>query len=1410
MRSLNELALRNLDQSRTRTLLTALSVSIGVATITATGVFESGIKATWGGGEGIAGFIVNITGILFTGVGGMILLAAGFLIFNAFAMTVTQRQKQIGMLRALGMTRKMVMRLILLEALATGGIGTLIGLLLGQPFGQGILSSMGQFGFEAGRGSLRLQDILLAIFLGMGITLFASLVPARRAASVSPMTALKETDDAKPAVKVEFKSPRILAGFIIGILLWSWMLIVPPGKWSGYYPPMDMVLMQVAGITWLLSVILLAPYLFQKAADWVKPLLWKFGGISGRLAADNLQRNPARLTLTALSFAIGISVLIGAAGLVSLQNDVLLGETSKRALQEAGWYVYAFDRSSGVAQLSSFGNTSASGLDPAVIEAAQEIVGERAEVGTIHMVNAAEISSPTMGFPSFLINESEVNRFRRPEVFNLLEGDRDEMIRLLLQPGCAFTTSPAVASKFKVKQGDMLLVTGINGKVDCIVAGVGSYGITPVSWLSPGSRDFFAPQGRTPDTFAIHPSPNTDRAALEEEIFKLEERFPDQAFVSTADQEVRAVTDTSDQLMVIFNGMLLLAIVGAAFGMLNTVMVSILERQKEIGLLRAVGSRRGQIMNMLILESVLTGIFGVLVGALMGFGWAAICAFTMGGIAWSLPDLNLYAAAWAVLTPAFRNGWWAFIAAPLMAGLIAYPVARSAVRGSAVESLQPERRESQARHADGIFARGSLRVRFALGTGLLLSIILISLISAVTYHTKMRIEEQLLDGMKQMVQWNAGMLELTLPAEATNLDLDSVRGTDTPFNFDADMLLRFEALIDEMTQNGLSDFSVTDKDNIVIISLDEKNVGDLLPALETTSAEAHATNENGKWRMVATAPVRSDTGIVGSVRLTANPAALKEMLDGLRNSLLLLGLGIVLLGVLVSMALVTPLSKASHQIAAHAAEVRQGKYTVFENKKNPSTDKFSISTKLTLALTGFVIALVLILKLIAIPIEQRYVESITRDSMVSSAEWMGRAISTSLDEEFLNSMESSADFDFSEMDFEKLPMLDIAKVQELTNVRTNDLAYIALVNTDGEVALSDQLALIGEKTDVPSGTTIQDGTWRNASILILSTPIRKGEDGEQVGTLVIGAKRERIDAFIAESRSLFNLIGIIAMLAGILLAQAIGGAVSAPVRTLASGTRRIADGDLSIRFDVNSKDELAILANAYNQMVIGLQEREWLRDMFGRFVSQEVAEAIRTGQVKLEGENRVVSVLFCDIRDFTSRSEQHTPAEMVALLNEYLPVVVDAAQTHGGTVNKFGGDSTLVIYGAPRKMEESAYGAVQTALDLHDGLKRLNEHLTSRGEMPIRIGVGINTGMVLAGAVGPRERQEYTVIGDTVNLASRIEALNKQYPEYDILISEWTCEALGAHRSEFQLTSLGKVPIRGKTDGVQIWAVTRL
>jgi adenylate cyclase len=369
------------------------------------------------------------------------------------------------------------------------------------------------------------------------------------------------------------------------------------------------------------------------------------------------------------------------------------------------------------------------------------------------------------------------------------------------------------------------------------------------------------------------------------------------------------------------------------------------------------------------------------------------------------------------------------------------------------------------------------------------------------------------------------------------------------------------------------------------------------------------------------------------------------------------------------------------------------------------------------------------------------------------------------------------------------------------------VAYVALVDGDGVIQISDQLSLVGENAPLPAEAQIEEDTWRDEAIWVLSTPLRQGRGGEQIGALRFGLRRETVETFLTETRNLFRLTGVIAALASVLLAQAVGGAVTAPVRQLASGVRRVGAGDLDVRFRVRTRDELATLARAFNEMTEGLREREWLRDMFGRFVSREVAEAIRTGQVRLGGENRVVSVLFCDIRDFTRRSSAHTPEQMVALLNEYLPVVVQAAQHHAGTVNKFGGDSTLIIYGAPRKLQESAYRAVLTALEIRASLQALNARLAMQGQEPIRIGVGINTGVVLAGAVGPEARQEYTVIGDTVNLASRIEALNKEYPENDILISGWTYDALGTRRREFQFADLGEIPIRGKQEPVKVWAV---
>jgi len=309
-----------------------------------------------------------------------------------------------------------------------------------------------------------------------------------------------------------------------------------------------------------------------------------------------------------------------------------------------------------------------------------------------------------------------------------------------------------------------------------------------------------------------------------------------------------------------------------------------------------------------------------------------------------------------------------------------------------------------------------------------------------------------------------------------------------------------------------------------------------------------------------------------------------------------------------------------------------------------------------------------------------------------------------------------------------------------------------------------------------------------------------------IGAVVTGLSTQPLDQKINTITFQGILLALIILVVGGLLTVFLARQITNPLTELAHAAVKMAEGNLSMRVAKKSNDEIGQLAGAFNEMATGLQEREWLKDLFGRFVSQEVAEAIRNGQVVLEGENRLVSVLFCDIREFTDFSERHSPREVVKLLNEFLPLVVQAAQKHGGMVNKFGGDSTLIIYGAPYDVNDNAFKAVSTALEIRKAVRQLNTNLIGEGET-LRVGVGINTGVALAGAVGSMERQEYTVVGNTVNLAARIDGLNKQFPDHDILISPWTYEALGDHRKKLNLVSLGAVQIRGKNEPVEIWAV---
>lgn len=265
----------------------------------------------------------------------------------------------------------------------------------------------------------------------------------------------------------------------------------------------------------------------------------------------------------------------------------------------------------------------------------------------------------------------------------------------------------------------------------------------------------------------------------------------------------------------------------------------------------------------------------------------------------------------------------------------------------------------------------------------------------------------------------------------------------------------------------------------------------------------------------------------------------------------------------------------------------------------------------------------------------------------------------------------------------------------------------------------------------------------------------------------------------------------------------IAGSVTQPIRRIAALMERVGKNDIEARAAVVSTDEIGRLAAGFNQMTAGLREAAFVKDTFGRYVTDSVRDEILSGNITLGGELREATILFSDIRDFTSLSEAQSPQEVVAFLNRYLDTMVNIIVEEGGTIDKFIGDAILASFGVPVVREGDAQRAVRAGVRMVAALEEMNVARARGGLPPIRIGIGIHTGQVLAGNIGSARRMEYTVIGDAVNTASRIEQVNKQLGT-TLLVSAATRKAAGEMPPA---RALDPLLLKGKQESVQLYEI---
>ena len=373
--------------------------------------------------------------------------------------------------------------------------------------------------------------------------------------------------------------------------------------------------------------------------------------------------------------------------------------------------------------------------------------------------------------------------------------------------------------------------------------------------------------------------------------------------------------------------------------------------------------------------------------------------------------------------------------------------------------------------------------------------------------------------------------------------------------------------------------------------------------------------------------------------------------------------------------------------------------------------------------------------------------------------------------------------------------------------------YAFVVGKDGKIIAHNDVTRVDSSYSAPAGLEeIYSGkekrivSYKSDGKLAydISTPIG---DVEKLGYVHIGIDGSIMDAVVVSMRKSIQMIMFGGLLLGALGAFIVASMQVRPIHMLVSGVRAIGEGKLDQSIEIRRKDEIGDLTDAFNDMAKGLQEREFIRQTFQKFVHKDVVNELlsKPDMIKVGGERKKASVIFTDIRGFTPLSESMKPEELIGLLNNYFGQLLPIIDKNGGVLDKFIGDAMMIVFGTPIEKDDDALRAVKTGLEMQEKLNELNGQRESDGLPPVIMGIGINTGYVVAGNVGSEDRMEYTVLGDAVNIASRIEGHSRMG---EVMISEETYK-----ETKDRIKVIGDVDhvsLRGKSEPMSIYTVEKI